>query len=47
MKFFTAREQKVLAIVLFLLLMGMAVKTWRTANPPEMPVAQIEPVEGK
>ena len=47
MKFLTAQEQKVLAIVLFLLLVGMAVKTWRTANPPEMPVAKIEPAKGK
>ena len=47
MEFLTGQEQKVLAIVLFLLLVGMAVKTWRTANPPEVPVAQIEPVEGK
>ncbi|MDP7011114.1 MAG: hypothetical protein QF685_07020 [Verrucomicrobiota bacterium] len=47
MKFLTAQEQKVLAIVLFLLLVGMAVKTWRTANPPEMPVVQIEPGEGE
>jgi|TARA_B100000959_G_scaffold68916_1_gene72995 hypothetical protein len=47
MKFLTAQEQKVLAIVLFLLLVGMAVKTWRTANPSEMPVVQIEPAEGE
>ena len=47
MEFLTEQEQKVLAIVLFLLLMGMAVKTWRTANPPEMPLTQIEPMEGK
>ena len=47
MRFLTVREQKVLAIVLFLLLVGMAVKTWRTANPQEMPVAHIESVEGK
>ncbi len=47
MEFLTGQEQKVLAIVLFLLLVGMAVKTWRTANPPEMPLTQIEPMEGK
>jgi len=47
MKFLTEQEQKVLAIVLFLLLVGMTVKTWRTANPPEMPVAKIEPAKGK
>ena len=47
MEFLTAQEQKVLTLVLFLLLMGMAVKAWRAANPPEMPVVQIEPVDGK
>jgi hypothetical protein len=34
MKFLTPQEQKALIVVLVLLLVGMAVQTWRTAHPP-------------
>ncbi len=32
----TRQEQGVLALVLGLLLVGLAVKAWRTAHPPEV-----------
>jgi hypothetical protein len=32
-KFLTAQEQRVLLVVLFLLLVGWAVKAWREAQP--------------
>ncbi|HWN94702.1 MAG TPA: hypothetical protein VNT99_06705 [Methylomirabilota bacterium] len=34
MKYLTNEQQKVLCVILFLLLVGLAVKTWRTAHPP-------------
>ncbi len=33
MKYLTKDQQKVLCVVLLLLLIGLAVKTWRTAHP--------------
>jgi hypothetical protein len=35
MKYLTKEQQKVLCVILFLLLVGLAVKTWRTAHPPQ------------
>ena len=35
MKYLTKEQQKVLCVILFLLLTGLAVKTWRTAHPPQ------------
>jgi len=37
----TKQEQLVLCLVLSLLLVGWAVKAWRTAHPSERPVEQI------
>jgi hypothetical protein len=37
MKFLTPQEQKALIVVLVLLLVGMAVQTWRTAHPSDSP----------
>ena len=34
MKHLTKEQQKVLCIVVLLLLVGLAVKTWRLAHPP-------------
>jgi hypothetical protein len=34
MKYLTKEQQKVLLIIVFLLLTGLAVKTWRTMHPP-------------
>ena len=39
MKYLTKEQQKVLCVILLLLLTGLAVKTWRTAQPPK-PAAQ-------
>ena len=39
MKYLTKEQQKVLAVILLLLLTGLAVKTWRTAHPPKTPAA--------
>ena len=33
MKYLTKEQQKVLCVILLLLLTGLAVKTWRQANP--------------
>ncbi len=33
MKYLTREQQLVLCVILFLLLTGLAVKTWRTAHP--------------
>jgi hypothetical protein len=33
MKYLTKEQQKVLCVILLLLLVGLAVKTWRTAHP--------------
>ncbi len=35
-KWLTQREQMVVAVVLFLLLTGLAVKAWRTAHLPKL-----------
>jgi len=35
MKFLTPQEQKALIVVLVLLLVGMAVQSWRVAHPLE------------
>jgi hypothetical protein len=35
MNFLTKEQQKVLCVILFLLLTGLAVRTWRTAHPPK------------
>ena len=35
MNFLTAQEQKVLFVVLVLLVVGMAVKTWQATGPAE------------
>lgn len=37
MNFLTAQEQKVLFIVLVLLVVGMAVKAWHSADPSVTP----------
>jgi hypothetical protein len=34
MKYLTSEQQKVLCVIVLLLLVGLAVKGWRTANPP-------------
>jgi len=39
----TKQEQLVLCVVLSLLLVGWAVKSWRTAQPSERPVEQTGP----
>ena len=36
----TRHEQKVLSAVLLLIFLGLAVKVYRTANPPEVPAAK-------
>ena len=38
----TKQEQLVLCAILGLLLVGWAVKTWRTANPPPPAVEQVK-----
>ncbi len=43
MKWLTQREQMVMAVVLFLLLTGLAVKAWRTAHPPKLVNAYSQP----
>ena len=40
MKYLTQDQQKVLCVILLLLLTGLAVKTWRTAHPPEQATSQ-------
>ena len=37
MKFLTPQEQNALIVILGLLLVGMAVQTWRTAHPLDLP----------
>jgi hypothetical protein len=39
----TKQEQLVLCVVLGLLLMGWAVKAYRTAHPANQPVQHVEP----
>jgi len=36
----TKQEQLVITIIVGLLLVGWAVKTWRTANPPPRPATE-------
>lgn len=36
----TKQEQLVITIIVGLLLIGWAVKTWRTANPPPLPATE-------
>ena len=43
MKYLTKEQQKVLGEILLLLLTGLAVKTWRTAHPPQVPVQTTKP----
>jgi hypothetical protein len=38
----TKQEQLVISIIIGLLLVGWAVKTWRTANPPAPEVGQVK-----
>ena len=38
----TKQEQLVISIIIGLLLVGWAVKTWRTANPPAPAVEQVK-----
>jgi hypothetical protein len=40
MKYLTKEQQKVLCVILFLLLTGLAVKTWRTTHPPKQATQQ-------
>jgi ABC-type transport system involved in cytochrome c biogenesis permease subunit len=40
----TPQERWVLTLVLTLLLIGWAVKAWRTAHPPPAPRALAQPV---
>ena len=37
MKYLTKEQQTVLCVIIFLLLTGLAVKTCRTAHPPQDP----------
>ena len=39
MKYLTKEQQTVLCVVLFLILTGLAVKTWRIKHPPARPTA--------
>ena len=41
MKYLTKEQQKVLCVILLLLLVGLAVKTWRTAHPSAQ-VGQVQ-----
>ena len=43
MNYLTKDQQKVLCVILLLLLTGLAVKTWRTAHPPERAAAAPVP----
>jgi len=38
----TKQEQLVLCVIIGLLLVGWAVKTWHTANPPPPAVEQVK-----
>ena len=44
MKYLTKEQQTVLCVILFLLLTGLAVKTWRIKHPPRDP-ATAAPVQ--
>lgn len=44
MKYLTKEQQTVLCVIIFLLLTGLAVKTWRTAHPPR-DRATVAPVQ--
>lgn len=41
MKYLTKEQQTVLGVILFLLLAGLAVKTWRAAHPPQDRAAAV------
>ncbi|HYV27891.1 MAG TPA: hypothetical protein VFA77_10185 [Candidatus Eisenbacteria bacterium] len=43
MLYLTRQQQTVLAIVLFLLLTGLAVKVFRTAHPPQPAPSPVTP----
>ncbi len=43
MVYLTRQEQRVLAVVLGLLLVGLAVKAWRTAHAPAPPAPVTVP----
>ncbi len=43
MKYLTKEQQKVLGVILLLLLTGLAVKTWRTAHPPQAAAQAAKP----
>ena len=43
MKHLTKEQRKVLGIILLLLLSGLAVKTWRTAHPPQAAAPALKP----
>lgn len=45
MKHLTKEQQTVLCVVLFLLLTGLAVKTWRIKHPSASPAATAAPVQ--
>ena len=45
MKYLTKEQQTVLCVVLFLLLTGLAVKTWRVKHPPRDLTATVAPVQ--
>ena len=47
MKYLTKEQQIVLCVIIFLLLTGLAVKTWRTAHPKpwEPNKTMIQPVK--
>ena len=38
----TKQEQLVLCVIIGLLLVGWAVKTWRTAHPPPLAAEQVK-----
>jgi hypothetical protein len=45
MKYLTKEQQTVLCVIIFLLLTGLAVKTWRTAHPPKDRPVSAAPVQ--
>lgn len=45
MKYLTKEQQMVLGVILFLLLTGLAVKTWRTAQPARERAETTVPVQ--
>ncbi len=45
MKYLTKDQQTVLCVILFLLLTGLAVRTWRTTHPPRDRAATVAPLQ--